>query len=87
MSTNASLNQLVINSHTDLLEMLPHAEDVKDATGHNKSQTQSLETDVLLDQDQAALVTKDSEIKDTHALIAHTDKLEAQLTTPNVLTQ
>lgn len=87
MSTNASLNQLVINSHTDLLEMLPHAEDAKDATGHNKSQTQSLVTDVFKDQDLNAAALKDMETKDTHALSAHSVKLEAQLTKNNVFPQ
>jgi hypothetical protein len=48
----------------------------RDATGHLKSQTQWLELDAFLDQDQAAIVLKDMVMVDTHALTAHSDKLE-----------
>lgn len=71
----ASLKLPVINSHTEQPEMPPHAEDVWDATGHHKFQTH-VETDVSLDQDQAALVLKDMVTKDMHALNAQLVKLE-----------
>jgi hypothetical protein len=74
MLRHVLLNQPVTNSHTDFQEMLPHAVDARDVTGHLKSQTQLLELDVLTDQDQAAPVLKDLEIKDTHALSAHSVK-------------
>jgi hypothetical protein len=76
--TNVLLNHSVINSHTDFQEMLPHAEDARDATGHLKFQTQFLEPDVLPDQDHNALVLKDMVMVDTHALTAHSDKLEEE---------
>jgi hypothetical protein len=76
--TNVLLNHSVINSHTDFQEMLPHAVDARDATGHLKFQTQFLEPDVLPDQDHNALVLKDMVMVDTHALTAHSDKLEEE---------
>jgi hypothetical protein len=91
IQTNALSNQLVINSQSDSLEMQPHVVDAKDVTGHHKFQTQLLELDVLLDQDHHAHVLKDTVMKVTHALSAHSDKLEQQLeplehTTLNALT-
>jgi hypothetical protein len=79
IQTNALSNQLVINSQSDSLEMQPHVVDAKDVTGHHKFQTQLLELDVLLDQDHHAHVLKDTVMKVTHALSAHSDKLEQQL--------
>jgi hypothetical protein len=83
--TNALSKEDVTTSHTDFQETPLHAVDARDATGHNKSQTQSLETDVLIDQNQSASVTKDTETKDTHAFLALSDRSEVELTTNNVL--
>jgi hypothetical protein len=43
-----------------------------------------MDKDVLLDQNQLVLALKDMEIKDIHALNAHTVKLEAELTKNSV---
>jgi hypothetical protein len=87
ISTNVLAHQDATNSHTDFQEMPHHAVDARDVTGHHKSQTQLVETDVLPDQDQAALVLKDMETKDIHALNAHSVKLEAEPTKNNVFPQ
>jgi hypothetical protein len=83
---NALSSQLVINSQSDLLEMQPHVVIAKDVTGHHKFQTQLLELDVLLDQDHHAHVLKDTVMEDTHALNAHSDKLDHQLAQLEMLT-
>lgn len=74
-----------MNSHTDFQEMVLHVEHVKDVTGLHKSQTLLLKVDVLPDQDQAANALRDTEIKDTPVLIAHTVRLEVEQTKKNAL--